>query len=447
MSPPTESALISRLTVHPLREDLYGELHARPTRLIEVPVRASHVAFLATPDEVDQSREHVARLARRYGTSAPVADASFYHGRFGGFDLRWEKHTEFFSITAIRGGVGDDPFAETAFALLPEDWVAAMPGCLVVATHATMLGPDTPAPDARQLRDWFEGQLVVGSRITGERAACWTTFRMHRDGFCRYLIQDKGLSAFQAGRTLQRVLELETYRVLSLMALPVARELASETTRLDGELASIMDRFMAIRTPADEQALLEELSSLAALVERHRSTTNYRFGATRAYSSLVNEILEDLREERFPGMSSMAKFLERRLGPGVRTCLAMEDRLEGLSQRVGRASDLLQARINVNIETQNQALLTAMNERSGMQLRLQQTVEGLSVAAISYYTVALLKLLFESLEEAGLPIRAEIATGVALPLVVFAVWRLVRRIRRHITGRPAGDDGSSGGPR
>jgi uncharacterized membrane-anchored protein len=439
MTPPSDSAVLGRLTAHPLREDLYGELHARPTRLVDVPLRASHVAFLATPEEIDQSREHVARLARRYTTTAPQGDASYYYGRFGGFELRWEKHTEFFSVTVIREGVDEHPFENTAFSLLPEEWAAAIPGCLVVATHAAMLTRDTPMPDIRQLRNWFEGQLIVGSRITDDRAACWTTFRMHGDGFSRYLVRDDGLSAFQAGRTLQRLLELETYRVLSLMALPVARELASETTRLDGELASIMDRFMEIRTPADEQSLLEELSGLAALVERHRSTTNYRFGATRAYSSLVNEILEDLREDRFQGMSSMAKFLERRLGPGVRTCLAMEDRLEGLSQRVGRAGDLLQARINVSIETQNQGLLTAMNRRSGLQLRLQQTVEGLSVAAISYYTVALLQILFESLEESGAPIRSEIATGIALPLVVVAVWMLVRRVRRHITSDDPGD--------
>ena len=116
----------------------------------------------------------------------------------------------------------------------------------------------------------------------------------------------------------------------------------------------------------------------------------------------------------------------------------MEDRLENLSKRVGRAGELLQARINVNIETQNQGLLTAMNRRSGMQLRLQQTVEGLSVAAISYYTIALLKILFDALESTGVPIRSDIAVGVAVPVVILAVWALVRRIRRHL-GRDDSD--------
>jgi uncharacterized membrane-anchored protein len=159
---------------------------------------------------------------------------------------------------------------------------------------------------------------------------------------------------------------------------------------------------------------------------------NYRFGATRAYYRLVNEILAGLREERFDGRSSMSKFLERRLGPGVRTCFAMQDRLENLSSRVGRAGELLQAKINIAIETQNQRLLETMNRRSGMQLRLQQTVEGLSVAAISYYTVALLKILFESLAELDLPLSPQIATGISLPIVIVAIWYLVRHVRRRL---------------
>ncbi len=427
-----DPAVITRLTPHPLREEIYGELHARPTPLLEVPVRASHLVFLTDLEQMASSHAHIVRLAKRYATTAPTPGANHFQGHFGGFELRWEKHTEFCSLTVLRQGDRPVPFEDTAFSLLPEDWVDAIPGSLVVATHVALMPQEMPEPSSQQLADWFEGQLVIGSRLSDGRASAWTTFRMHRDGFSRFLIRDNGLSPFQAGRTVQRLLDLETYRVVSLLALPAARSLATETTRLDTELAAIMDRFMTIESAEDERQLLAELSGLAATVEHHRSTTNYRFGATRAYYSLVNGILANLREEHYPGMSSMAKFLERRLGPGVRTCFAMEDRLENLSKRVGRAGELLQARINVNIETQNQGLLTAMNRRSRMQLRLQQTVEGLSVAAISYYTIALLKILFDALESSGAPINSHIAVGGAVPIVILTVWGLVRRIRRHL---------------
>lgn len=437
MSTPNFRTLSDRLTVHPAVDDLYGELHSRPSQLLDVPLRASHIAMLSTQDEIAESRAHLVRLAKRYSVAAPQSDAIFYHQSFDGFDLRWEKHTEFYSLTVFRKGVDDEPFASPAFDVLPEDWVYGLPGCLVAATHAAMLGGRRPQPSDEELNHWFDDHLVVGSDITGRRASAWTSFRRHRDGFSRYLVLDKGLSPFQAGRTLQRLLELETYRVMSLLSLPAARRLATETTDMDVELADIMDRFMTSDSPEDERSLLDDLSAIAASVERHRSTTNYRFGATRAYYRLVNEILTDLREERFAGRSSMAKFLERRLGPGVRTCFAMQDRLENLSKRVGRAGELLQARINVAIETQNQGLLETMNRRSGMRLRLQQTVEGLSVAAISYYSVALLKILYEALAELGVPVEPGVAAGVSLPFVIVAIWFLVRRIRHRIAPQDA----------
>ncbi len=73
-----------------------------------------------------------------------------------------------------------------------------------------------------------------------------------------------------------------------------------------------------------------------------------------------------------------------------------------------------------------------MNRRARLQLRLQQTVEGLSVAAVSYYVVGLIGYLARGGQEAfGLPWDPAVATAVAVPAVVIMVWALVRRIRRH----------------
>ena len=75
-------------------------------------------------------------------------------------------------------------------------------------------------------------------------------------------------------------------------------------------------------------------------------------------------------------------------------------------------------------------LLVSMNRRARLQLRLQRTVEGLSVAAVSYYVVGLLYYLFQGAEEAGLLLDATIAAAAAVPPVVVVIWWLVRRIRR-----------------
>ena len=177
------------------------------------------------------------------------------------------------------------------------------------------------------------------------------------------------------------------------------------------------------------------MTDLAARVEHYRSATNQRFAATRAYDSLVRRRLDDLREIKFPGMSTIGKFLERRLAPAIRTCQAVEDLLESLSRRIDRATDLLQARVDVAIESQNQQLLAQMNRRGKLQLRLQQTVEGLSVAAISYYTVGLIGYALQALASAGWNVNPTVATGLSVPVVIVGIWWLVRRIRRGLKSK------------
>ncbi len=434
------STLINRLETHPLRNLLHEEVHARPPPLVSTPISVSHLVFLADERGLDESFEHVANLARRFSANVPDSQASCYYAQLGGFELRVERHTEFCGYTFIRSEVTNPPFAESALSLVPEDWLEKIPGVFFAGVHVVMETgslPDTFGPD---LAAWFGGQSIVGSHVVDDKAAVWTSFRLHSDGFGRFLVYNLELSDFQAGRTLQRLLDLETYRLLALLALPEAKDIGPRAARLDRELSAIMDQFSGLRSTDEEYRLLGELTNLAATIEQYRASTNYRFAATRAYQSLVTAVLVELREEKFSGMSTMTKFLERRLLPAMRTCQAVENQLESLSRRIDRAIDLLRARVDVTLESQNQKVLAQMNRRSQLQLRLQQTVEGLSVVAISYYTVGLTRYGLEAGQAAGWPYDPTIGTGIAVPIVVIGVWWLVRRIRRGISTKDQPSD-------
>jgi uncharacterized membrane-anchored protein len=427
------NTLINRLETHPLRNLLHEEVHARPPPLVSSPISASHIVFLTDETGLEESFEHVSKLARRFNANVPDLQASCYYAQLGDFELRVEKHTEFCGYTFIRSGVTDPPFAEPALALVPEDWLEEIPGVFFAGVHVVMATGSLPDTFGPVLAAWFEGQSIVGSHVVDDKAAIWTSFRLHSDGFGRFLVYNLDLSDFQAGRTVQRLLDLETYRLLALLALPEAKEIGPRAARLDKELSVIMDQFSGLRSTEDEYRLLGELTNLAATVEQYRANTNYRFAATRAYQSLVTAILAELREVKFPGMSTMTRFLERRLLPAMRTCQAVENQLESLSRRIDRAIDLLRARVDVTLESQNQKVLAQMNRRGQLQLRLQQTVEGLSVAAISYYTVGLTRYGLEAGQAAGWPVDLKIGTGIAVPIVVIGVWWLVRRVRRGIS--------------
>jgi uncharacterized membrane-anchored protein len=199
---------------------------------------------------------------------------------------------------------------------------------------------------------------------------------------------------------------------------------------MDAQLARITYS-LAENGEADESALLSELTEMAARIEAFRARTTFRFAATRAYADLIRSRLDELREDEVSGHLTINEFLSRRLLPAVRTCSGVGERLEDLSRRVDRASDMMRTRVEMAIQQQNRELLSSMDRRSKIQLMMQHTVEGLSVAAISYYLVGLLKYLLEALYGAGLPFDKTVATGMMVPLVLLVVWLATRRIHHH----------------
>ena len=303
---------------------------------------------------------------------------------------------------------------------MPPGWLDTLPGSVLVAIHVALAARAGVEPSFGELADQFSPEFLAGSRMAGGTAAAWTDFRIHDDGFGRILIQDRGLGERQTGRLVQRLLEIETYRRMALLAFPVARN----------ELAEVTAKMSAIEGIEDEHALLGRLSRLAADIEGTVAATGFRFGAARAYYALVERRIGELREERIEGLQTIGDFMERRLAPAMGTCESTAARIAALSERVARASNLLRTNVDIALEGQNQDLLRSMDRRARIQLHLQQTFEGLSVAAISYYLAGLVSYLAKAAQGAGLAIDSGLTVGIAVPFIVVGVWFAVRRIRR-----------------
>lgn len=314
------------------------------------------------------------------------------------------------------------------------------PGELVVALRVH-LERDTEQPEPDTLPQFFEGQQIYGSTIVGNKASMWSSFRLDSDDYARMLIYDKDLSDYQAGRTLQRVIEVETYRSLALLALPPARALMPKIAKLNNKLTKLVKKIRPDVNPeSDEHQLLDDVSKYAAQIEDYRSATTHRFSASHAYYRLVGQRLDDLREHSWPGYSSWKKMLQRRLIPAVETATSVAKQLENLSDQAERASNLLRTRVDMKIATQNQSLLQSLDRRSELQLRLQQMVEGLSVVAISYYLLSILKIIAEGAKKAGIHIEPSIVVAVlTLPVLLGTAW-FIRRIRNKLHKNDSPDD-------
>ncbi|MDL2336498.1 MAG: DUF3422 domain-containing protein [Pseudomonadota bacterium] len=422
---------------HPDRQALASEAHARPPEPLDTPSRATYVAVLIDTDARARELEHIASLCAPNGVAPPAEGATHFIATLGTLRFKWERHGEFSGYTFFIGGRSSSPFGETAISRLPADWLAEIPGSTLVAAHAKLVPAEDDEPDATVLANLFDGNIAVGARIGDGAGLAFTDFRVHGDGFARFVVFNRDLTLRQAGRTLQRLFEIEAYRMLALLALPIARRQLPRIVEIESSLAALTDS-IAKDQGGNDESLLHELTRLAAEVESGLASSQFRFGACRAYSELVTTRVGELREQRLTGVQTIEEFMARRFTPAMATCTTVSQRLHNLSERVAQASALLSTRVDITRERQNQALLASMDRRAKLQLRLQQTVEGLSVAAIVYYVAGLVGYLSKALKAGGLHIEPDLVVGIAIPLVALGVLSTIRRAKHGISKAEAG---------
>ncbi|MCE9660822.1 MAG: DUF3422 domain-containing protein [Burkholderiales bacterium] len=415
---------------HPLRRVLADEVHARPSESIESPSRASTVAVLVDAGDRQRELEHLARLCALWGVAPPAAEASHFSSGLGELKLRWERHGEFSSYTFFLSGAEEASRFASAVEAVPAEWLHEIPGLTLAAAHAELVEQPPGGIDNAFLARYFGGNVVIGSDVGEGAAAAFTDFRVSTDGFLRFLLVDTGCTPRQAGRMLQRLFEIETYRMMALLALPVARKQSSRLASIEAALASVTADIAAAR--GDDETLLHEVTRLAAEVESGLGESQFRFNACRAYGELVATRIGELRERRLPGIQPIGEFMTRRFSPALATCATVAQRLQGCSERVARASALLSTRVDIASERQNQFLLASMDRRAKMQLRLQQTVEGLSVAAIVYYASGLVGYLAKGLHHYAPGLEPELVVALSIPLLAVAVLASTRAARRRI---------------
>jgi uncharacterized membrane-anchored protein len=416
---------------HPLRVPLAAELHSRPFLRLDAPEAITHLAVWR-----GDQHQLLASLCAHFGVPAPVAGASHFYHDFGRLRLKWECHTEFASYTFTarlpEGSSLAGAFAHVPLAHIPSAWLQQLQGRLMAAAHVVLV---QGAVDASSLPMVFERSLLAGSHVM-QGAELWSDFAIQADGFSRFVIRDIGMRHLQAGRLVQRVLEIETYRMMALLGLPAARSVGAELDRIEAELAEVAGEMVALDTSgADdggEQRLLVGITRLAARMDKLALDNGYRFTASRAYFRLVRARIEELREQRIEGTPTVEEFMDRRLAPAMNTCESTAARQEALGRRISATNDLLRTRVGIVQEKQNRQILQSMNARAARQLRLQLAVEGLSVAAISYYLVGLLGYAGKAGKALGLPVNPDLLLGVMVPVVAAAVWIGQRRMHRKL---------------
>ena len=406
---------------HGYRRLIDAETHARPVLPMRPPVRIRRLAFMSADDGSDLRDLHRQMAIVAGVPSQGPAWARQLDFERDGRQVTWELHNEFATITW--SGPADD-------------WDARPEGIglelherllLVFATRIDVIG--TPAISEKALSGFNPLSLCYSSIFDGGAEAA-TDFHLDEDGFTRFEVAAARSGELRIGVIVRRLLEIETYRIMALIGLPLAREMGGQVSEYEQRLAQIMHKAGGDDSAETHNAALEALHRLSGEIGRTVEQTSFRFAASQAYGEVLAERLARLREQAIGEFTTIERFINNRAQPALATCRATEKRLTALTEKVQRAIELLDARITLSIQTQNRAVLDGISQTGRSQYRLQLTVEGLSIIAISYYALGILGYVFEGLHEV-LPFTKGEMTAIAAPVAILLVFFGIRRIRRQ----------------
>ncbi|MDZ5448319.1 DUF3422 domain-containing protein [Labrys sp. ZIDIC5] len=408
---------------HQGRAAIYAELHARPTEPIATSARIRRIAFM--PADAGPSLEEVARRFALFAGQPvlPFDDARTRHIKVerGGRKATFELHNEFATLTWQSDLTDREPWPED----IGLDCFAGLQR--VSATRVDLTETHTITEAALV---GFNPISLCYSELYDGRAQVATDFNRDRDGFTRYELAAGQCNVLRRGVLVRRLLEIETYSNFVLLGLPVARALGSTIRQFEGAVSQVMGRVGHTHSTRENREALESIHALSAEVGRSIEETSFRFAASQAYAAVLDTRLRQLVERPIGEFTTIDRYLTNRTTPAVATCLATEKRLQAVAMKLERSAELLNAHISLSLETQNQTILDTISRTSESQYRLQETVEGLSIIAISYYALAIIGYMIEGVSHIWHVDKA-IAMLCAAPVVLFLVWCGIKSLRKR----------------
>ena len=459
-------SLANKPGVHPHFAKAVDASHSRPALSVPSKGRVDHAVILVAEAQPLGDR---ARFMQAVDALEGWTVESDGHGEVvvsrGDGTIKWERHTEFLSLTAVSAGHGgqtdDDANAtQKAFAIILDRLLEGRrppgdepPGPDIVDPRGTgglfarttllvdVAKDDAVIHDGRREAD-HPNAIATQSLANGGVIRLAASLVHDAEGVVEYRVLIKPsvlheVSSHRIGRFVQRVLEVETYRLLAYLAVPLMQALGPRLSTLEMAVNTIADRAAHDPAPDEEAEILAGLTRLSAELQALGSVAEFRFAASLAYAAIAGERLEALREQRIEGFQRLSTAVKRRLDPAMRSCTTLLARQQKIAGRIGYISELLRTRIDLTLQDQNARVLQSIDTRAKAQLRLQHAVEGFSVVAITYYALGILGYLIKGTPWDGL--GPDLTSTLVQALIVIPV-ALIVFFRVHQTRKKAERD-------
>ncbi|AMC13318.1 hypothetical protein RL73_01690 [Liberibacter crescens] len=408
------------MSFYPDRDAALNEIHARPS----FPVSSPDIVFQMTIMSEASLEEHYDILRKISGNNnlfMPSDDALSYSIPWEYGTLFWERHKEFSSwfwntpVTEKFGQKADIyPFQEN----IP------LPGLFMSGTRIEVRPPGLLVDEAIKT---FNSTSLCRSMVANNQAQVITDFHQDEEGFTRILVVDYGMSSLARSFLVQRLIDIDVYRTLSMLCLPLIKKLSPEIMSIETNLTRVTQN-MTLNARENFDSLLLEITSLAVRLEASAAMSIRRFAASVAYSEIVSERIAMISEIAVPGFETLGVFLERRMAPAMRTCRAFEKRQSVLSTKLSRVTIIIRSWVDVEKMRQSNSLLESMDRRADVQSRISRAVENFSIFAVAYYLLMLIKELSTALQEVGININNRVFILLIFPFMLFGCWYFMKRI-------------------
>ncbi len=409
---------------YPFRQQILEEVHARPVEMVPAELRVRRLVFVVGSETggVAATLADFCDWCERSGFARPSnRDVRQHSFTAGGRQVTWEFHTEFVTITWTAAPDDSDSSPEGI-------GLESIDGPQLLGAMRIDLVADTRVPDA--LLPGFNPHSLCVIEVEGGAGQLATDFVPDAERFTRFEFAAGGLPPLRRAILVRRILEIETYRTMALIGLPLARQHASELGSIEAELTDRVNSLAEATETTRAQTALEALHGLMVRAGRLSERLTYRFAACQAYGDILQARLGAIHERPTPLGSSLSRYILNRVEPALRTYAAMEKRLDVLFAKIERAIELLNVRIGLDVQIQNKEVLQTIAKTGRSQFLLQRTVEGLSTIAISYYTIGMLGyVLATPLEMFG--IEKTLVLSILAPFVLLGVWLMVRAVRKR----------------
>lgn len=415
-----------------LLQKLRDELHSRTYPVFTSPVVVCSFSYLRTDANVEDEKVHLETLIN--STSLELVSQNLNRMRLAcqHYKLRVDFYNEFTCYQFIFENKPETDFKHNLMSLVPGDWLIEVSGIPLVSMNFITQKCLDQSIDKSKFIDYFGDVQIIGSYTAQGAARTWSSFITNENKNINVLVEDEQLGPRRLGRLIQRLVDIENYRMMSLLALPVAQKTLSQVERIEQDLTQIVMQLSDMGSMEHETNLLNHLYRLAAQNEQLRAHTLHRFGASAAYQVILDERLAEIEDSSIAGYQTITSFYYRRMRPALRTCNSARKRLEQLSNHLERVTEMLSTSVNVCVGKQNQKMLETLAQQSKMQLRMQQTVEGLSIVAITYYASSLLSYVFKSMEKLDVINSPYLWTGLSVPVIAALTFVGIRWIKTRV---------------